>query len=46
MCGFYYIGFIEYMLAREILLDCTNMSSPNDFKKNDKILYKQFKDKI
>ena len=37
MCGFYCIPFIEY--------DYTNSFSPNDYKKNDKIMYKYFKDK-
>ena len=45
MCGFYCISFIEYMLSGEILLDYTNFFSPNDYKKNDKIIYKYFKDK-
>ena len=45
MCGFYFIAFIEYMLARKTLLDYTNLFSPNDYKKNDKIIYNYFKDK-
>ena len=45
MCGFYYIAFIEYMLAGKPLLDHTNLFSLNDHKKNDKIIYKYFKDK-
>ena len=45
MCGFYYIAFIEYMLAGKTLLDHTNLFSLNDHKKNDKIIYKYFKDK-
>ena len=45
MCGFYCISFIEYMLSGEILLDYTNLFSPNDDKKNGKIIYKYFKDK-
>ena len=44
MHGFYYIGFIEYMFAGKSLLDYTNLFSPNDYKKNDKIIYKYFKD--
>ena len=44
MCGFYCIAFIEYMLAGETLLDYTNLFYPNDYKKNDKIIY-NFKDK-
>ena len=45
MCGFYCIVFIEYMLPGKTLLDYTNLFSPNDYKKNDKIIYKYFKDK-
>ena len=45
MCGFYGIAFIEYMLAEKTLIDYTNLFCPNDYKKNDKILYKYFKDK-
>ena len=45
MCGFYCITFIEYMLSRKTLLDYTNLLSPNDYKENNKIIYKYFKDK-
>ena len=44
-CRFYCIVFIEYMLAGKTLLDYTNLLSPNDYKNNDKIIYKYFKDK-
>ena len=42
MCGFYCIAFIEYILAGKTLLDYTNLYYPNDYKKNDKIIYKFF----
>ena len=45
MCGFYFIAFIEYMIAGNILLEYTNSFSPNDCQKNDKIISKYFKDK-
>ena len=45
MCGFSWIDFIEHILAGKPLLDYTNLFSPNDYKKNDKIMYKYFKDK-
>ena len=45
ICGFYCIAFIEYTLAGKTLLDYTNLFSPNDYKKNDKIIYKYFKGK-
>ena len=33
------------MLARKTLLDYTYLFSPNDYEKNDKIIYRYFKDK-
>ena len=45
MCGFYCMAFIEYMLAGKTLLDYTNLFSLNDYKKNGKIIYKDFKDR-
>ena len=33
------------MLAGKTLLDYTDLFSPNNYKKNDKIIYKYFKDK-
>ena len=45
MCGFYCVAFIVYMLAGKTLLDYTNLFSPSDYKKSDKIIYKYFKDK-
>ena len=43
MCGFYCITFIEYMLARKNLLDYTNLFSLDEYKNNDKIIYKYFR---
>ena len=48
MCGFYCITFaeyVEYMIAGKTLLDYTNLFSPNDYQKNDKIIFKYFKDR-
>ena len=39
VCGFYYISFIEYILAGKTLLDYINLFSPNNNKKNPKIIY-------
>ena len=39
LCGFSCIAFIEYMIAEKTLLDDTSLFSPNDYQKNDKILY-------
>ena len=38
MCGYFCIGFIDFMLAGKKLTDYTNLFSPYDFKKNDMIL--------
>ena len=46
MCGFYCIVFVEYMLTGKPLLDYTNLFSLNDYKKNEKIIYRYFKDKL
>ena len=43
MCGFYCIAFIEYIIAGKTLLDYTYLRFPNEYKKNDKIIYKYFK---
>ena len=33
MCGYFYIGFIDFILAGKNLTDFTNLFSPNDLKK-------------
>ena len=43
MCGYFCIEFINYMLKGKTLLDYTNLFSPNDFKKNDRVLKRIFK---
>ena len=43
MCGYFCIEFINYMLKGKTLLDYTNLFSPNDFKKNDRIIKRIFK---
>ena len=42
MCGYFYIGFIDFMFNGNSLTDFTNLFSPNDFKKNDDIILKYF----
>ena len=42
MCGYFCIGFIDFMLAGKKLTDHTNVFSPHDFKKNDKIILNYF----
>ena len=43
MCGYICILFIKYMLNNKTLADFTNLFSPYDFKKNDKIIKRYFK---
>ena len=38
MCGYFCIGFIDYMLADNNLIDYTSLLLPYDFKENDKII--------
>ena len=42
MYGYFCIGFIDFMLKGQSLLDETNLFSPNDNEKNDKIILKNF----
>ena len=44
MCGYFCIGFIDFMLAGKTLTDYTNLFSPHDFDKNDQIILSYFKD--
>ena len=43
MCGYFCIEFMNYMLKGKTLLDYTNLFSPNDFKKNDQVIKRIFK---
>ena len=42
ICGYFCTGFIDFMLKGKSLLDYTNLFSPNDYEKNDKIIVKYF----
>ena len=42
MCGYFCIGFIDFTLKGLSLLDYTNLISPIDYEKNDKIILKHF----
>ena len=42
MCGYFCIGFINFMFDGNSLTDYTNLFSPNDLKKNDDIILKYF----
>ena len=43
MCGYFCIEFINNILKGKTLLDYTNLFFPNDFKKNDQIIKRIFK---
>ena len=42
MCGYFCIGFINFMLAGKTLTDFINLFSPNNFRKNDDIILNYF----
>ena len=42
MCGYFCIGFIDFILTGKSLLDYSIIFSPNDYEKNDKIILKYF----
>ena len=42
MCQYFCIRFIDFMLKGKSLLNYTNLVSPNDYKKYDKIILKYF----
>ena len=46
MCGYFCIGFIDFMLKGKTLTEYTNLFSPNDFKKNDDIILNYFMSNI
>ena len=43
MCGYFCIGFIDFMLTGKKLTDYTNLFCPHDLKKNDNIILPYFK---
>ena len=42
MCGYFCIGFIDFMFKGKTLTEYTNLFSPNDFKKNDDTILNYF----
>ena len=42
MCGYFCIGFIDFMLAGETLTEYTNLFPSNNFKKIDDMTIKFF----
>ena len=43
MSTYFCMGFIDFILAGKILIDCTSLLSPHDFKKNQDIDSSYFK---
>ena len=44
MCGYFCIGFINFMLVGKTLTDVTSLFSPYDFDENYNIILSYFKD--
>ena len=44
MCGYFSIGFIDFMSAGKKLTDYSSLFSPHNFDKNDQIILSYFKD--
>ena len=42
ICGYFCIGFIDFMLKGKSLLDYTNLLFLNKYEKNDKVIIKFF----
>ena len=42
LCGYFCIKFLEYMFSGKTLTEYTNLFSPTDFKKNDKVVLRLF----
>ena len=42
MCGYFFIRLVDFMLKHKILLEYTDLFSPNEYKKNHKIILKYF----
>ena len=42
MCPYFCIGFVDFMLNGNSLLDNTDLFSPNEYEKSDKMILKYF----
>ena len=42
VCGYFCIGFIDFMFKGKTILEYTNLFSVNEYKNNDKIILKYF----
>ena len=43
MCGYFCVGFIDFMLKGESLTEFINLFSSNNFKQNDDLILKYLK---
>ena len=41
MCGYFYVGYIDFMLKSKSLLEFTNLFYPNDYEQNYKVWQKK-----
>ena len=46
MCGYFCIGFIDFMSKRKTLTEYTNIFLPNNFKKNDNTILSYFMNNV
>ena len=46
MCGYFCIGFIDFMFAGKILIDYTSLFPFLDLKRNDNIILSYFKNEL
>ena len=42
MCGYFCIGFIDFVFKGKTLTEFTNLFSPNNFERNDDLILKYF----
>ena len=42
MCGYFFIGFINFMFKGKSMTDYTNIFSQNNFKRNDDMILNYF----
>ena len=46
MCGYFCIGFIDYMFMGKSLTDYANLFPPNNVNKNDDVILNYFLNKL
>ena len=43
MCGYFFIGFIDFVLNNKRLVDFPDLFSPQSFRKNDELILEHFR---